>query len=484
MTLRLRDDDQVPRLAFYMQQKKCMDLSDPGTGKTPPVCVNMGRRVADGIKTAWVQPLALIEKNIQEVIRWTGLPRSAIAVLDGSAAKIQKEMTKGAQIFMLGPDRLKTTYQGIWEQGVRALDTDEHHMCFGGPESARTEVFLEMAKYMDEMVMMTGTMINGRLDTGYSAIAAIEPRYYPFGYELSFLSEHAQLDDYGRPIFWSGHEKLSSIFGTHGIRYTFEQIFGKQAVIPEVQWVSMHPAQLKMFEQLRKDAFLELEDFFVDGSQPGPAMIRARQLMEHPNAFPDLRDLDHKLGLPPVDIMPNKLPGKVEALKIHFEDHVRTGKPLIMFAALIPQQRQILEVARESGLRAALMNGSMSRAQKNRVDEAFRAGELDAVIATPGVASVGFNWQYWGPKRIEVDHVINVSLGYMDSDFIQGYRRTVREKRQTPLRITTLAYYESLDPRFMQILETKSLDAWRVDPTREVLRFNHYQQMHEQSSTI
>ena len=125
------------------------------------------------------------------------------------------------------------------------------------------------------------------------------------------------------------------------------------------------------------------------------------------------------------------------------------------------------------------MNGSMSRAQKNRVDEAFRAGELDGVIATPGVASVGFNWQYWGPYRQEVDHVINVSLGYMDSDFVQGYRRTIREKRKRPLRITTLAYYDSLDPRFMQILETKSKDAHRVDPTREILQFNSYEQKHD-----
>lgn len=479
MALRLRDADQLPRLAFYIGQKKCMDLSDPGTGKTPPVCVNMGRRVQDGMKTVWVQPLALIEKNIGEVMRWTGLPRSAIAVLDGSPAKIQKEMVKGAQIFMVGPDRFKTTYGAIHQQGVRAMDTDEHHMCFGGATSARTAAFLEMAKHTEESVFMTGTMINGRLDTGYSAIAAISPRYYPFGYELSFLSEHATLDDYGRPIFWSGHEKLKQIFGTHGIRFTFEQIFGPQSVVREVQWVSMHPKQLALFKEFREQAFLELEDFFIDGSQPGPAMIRARQLMEHPNYFPDLRDLDHKLGLPPVDVMPGELPGKAEALRVHFIDHKLTGKPFLLFAALIPQQRQILELAQAEGLRVALMNGSMSRAQKNRVDEAFRAGELDGVIATPGVASVGFNWQYWGPYQQEVDHVINVSLGYMDSDFVQGYRRTIREKRKRPLRITTLAYYDSLDPRFMQILETKSKDAHRVDPTREILQFNSYEQKHD-----
>jgi hypothetical protein len=131
------------------------------------------------------------------------------------------------------------------------------------------------------------------------------------------------------------------------------------------------------------------------------------------------------------------------------------------------------------GLRPIIMNGALTRPQKGQVDLAFRRGEFDVVIATPGVASVGFNWQFWGPKLIEVDHVIFASLGYMDSDFIQGYRRTVREVRATPLRITTLAYYDSLDLRFMQILEDKSIDANKVDPTREVLRFNHYGQIME-----
>lgn len=478
MTVSLRDD-QVADLSFYIQQKKCLNLSEPGTGKTPSVVVNHLRRLQQGMKSVWVQPLALIDKNVEEIIRFTGLRRSDIGVIDGTPAKIQREFAKNPGIILLGPDRLKKTYETIHAQGFKALDTDEHHMLFGGAGSARTAAFYELMKFMEECVFMTGTLVNGRLDTAFSAIHAIEPRYYPFGYEMSFLAEHAWLDDYGRPKTWYGHDKLSTILGRHGIRRTFQSIFGDQPVVPEVQWVSMHPEQRKLFDTFRDEAFLELENFFVEGGMPGQAMIRGRQLMEHPNAFPDLRDPDHKLGLPPVDIIPGKLPGKVEALRIHFEDHVRTGKPVIVFAALLPQQAQIAELARSMGLRPIIMNGACSRPEKGRIDLAFRNGEYDVMIATPGVASVGFNWQFWGPRRIEIDHVIFASLGYMDSDFTQGYKRTIRQNRGGPLRVTTLAYYDSLDLRFMQILETKSIDAWKVDPTREVLRFNLYQQMHE-----
>jgi hypothetical protein len=78
---------------------------------------------------------------------------------------------------------------------------------------------------------------------------------------------------------------------------------------------------------------------------------------------------------------------------------------------------------------------------------------------------------------VETDHVIFVSCTYKDSDFIQGYRRTVRRKRIKPLRITTMAYLASIDGKLMSILQRKSRDAHLVDPTQELLTFNSHEEM-------
>lgn len=467
-------DDQVADLSFYINQAskglKCMNLSSPGTGKTASVVVNQGRRLEDGIKTAWVQPKSLMDKNVEEIIRFTGLPRKSIAVIDGTPAHIQREFLKDPAIILMGPDRFKRVYQEAHAIGIRALDVDEFHMCFGGVTSKRTDTFFEMSKYMNEGVFMSGTIINGRLDTAYPAIQAIDSRYYPFGYD-EFLGAHAYLDDYGRPIAWHNHDKLAEIFGRHGIRRTFESIFGKQEIVRQIEWVSMNPKQRVMFETFRDEAMLEMEKFYLDGTQnPGVAFIRGRQLMEHPNDFPDLTDPTGKARL---DVMPGERPAKLDALEIHFEDHLRKGTPLIVFAALVPQQEQIAALARKMGLRVGpIMNGNATRREKNECDTGFVAGRYDVIVGSPAVASVGYNWQFWGPKRTEVDHVIFASLGYMDSDFGQGYKRTIREKRAKPLRITTLAYFDSLDRRNMQILERKSKDANRVDPTQDVIKFD------------
>lgn len=469
--------DQVARLAHYISQPRCLDLSDPGTGKTPPVCINQFRRWQDSqLPTVWVQPKALMFKNKQEICRWTPFTSDDVVIVDGPKSK--KLAQSGAKVLLMGPDRFKSIYGDIPSE-YKALDCDEFHMCFGGAgtpnlsggyvPSQRVQAFYSYP--MVEGVFMTGTLINGRLDTAYPAIHKIEPNYYPFGY-AQFLGCHAHLDENLRPFAWHSHGRLRDILGRHGIRFTFEQIFGEQEVVREVQWVEMNPKQRAIYDQFEQTALLELEDFMVYGTSPGVATIRARQIMEHPNRFPDLRDPEN---LPPVDIMPGERPAKLDALEIDFEDQLRRGEPIIVFAALVPQHEQIAELAAKMGLRAGVMNGNTSAKKRKAIDEAFIAGELDVIVGSPPVCAIGFNWQFWGPKMVEVDQVVFSSLTYMDSDFIQGYRRAVRGKRSRPLRVKTQAYYgAAVEMKVMNILERKSRDANLVDPTREILRFSDH----------
>lgn len=464
-------DDQVARLSFLMRpdQKKCLDLSDPGTGKTPPVIVNQLRRLQEGRQSLWVQPKSLIAKNVEEIMAWTGLPRSQIGVLDGGPAKIQEELLADKAIYLCGPTRLDISRQAILAKGFKAVDTDELHMCFGGSTSRRTTAYFDVMRQAEEGVGMTGSLINGRLDTAYPAIHVINSGYYPFGYE-QFIGAHAFVDQYNRPLSWHGHDRLRAILQRHAIRWTFEQIFGAQEVIFETEWVSMEPEQRRMFDELREKAFLELDDFFVDGTQPGVNMIRARQVMEIPNFFPDLRDPK----APRIDILKGKRPAKLDSLHIHFDHHRRCGTPVVVFAYFQEQVEQIAKLARDTGLSVGTIHGGVSSKRRGEVDQAFCRGELQAVIASEETAAVGFNWQDWGPNQIELDHVIFASLDFKDTNFSQGYKRGIRRKRSKPLRVTTMGYFDSIDRRLMQILERKSRDANKVDPSYQVIKFNSH----------
>ena len=181
-------------------------------------------------------------------------------------------------------------------------------------------------------------------------------------------------------------------------------------------------------------------------------MIRCRQLMEHPQSFGE-----------PLDQI--KLTGKEEQLLIHLEDHKRTGKPLLIFGALTPQHDRVAEICRKEGFRVGLINGRVSQAERNRIDEDYRAGRLDIVVASAATAGVGFNWGH-------VDHVIFMSLDYMDSSFIQAYRRAMRGVRTTPLVIHVMEYEKSVDQRIFQIVEAKSAMANEVDPTQVLVKIS------------
>lgn len=457
--------DQMADLVFAIQNPKSLFLHDPGVGKTPPVCVNQYRRASTGVgRTIWVQPKSLMGKNKRELIKFTNFTERDIEIVDGTPAQIDRAMRSDAAVLIMGPARYKLLHNKnqLPAKKYPHFDVDEMHMCFGGGTSGQTGAFLEHKT--GESVMMSGTLINGRLDSAWPAIHKISPKYYPLGLE-SFMARHALYDDFGKVMFWQNHKKLADIFGRHGVRRTFDEIYGKQEVVIQVQEVDPSPKQLYRYKEFEEKALIELEDVIIDGLE-GAALTRARQILEHPRQFHDPRQEGAT-----VDIVDGELTAKEEAILIHLEDHRRTGKPVIILAALVPQQRELLRIIREAGFTACLIDSSTSAKKRDELSEAFQRGEYQVMIGSAQIASVGFNWQFWGPNRIEVDHVIFASTNYMDGDFVQAYRRAIRQARLTALRVTVLRYHNTVEHGVHGVICRKSRDANKVDPRREVLTF-------------
>jgi Superfamily II DNA/RNA helicases, SNF2 family len=465
-------DYQVADLAYYIANPKCMNLSDPGTGKTPSVCVWIYYLwTHHGVGTAWVMPKRLMKKNRDELLRFTNFTEDDVVIVDGSPSQVRKQLNSGAKVYLMGFRRWALSWRQL-PKFVKAVPVDEFHMGFKSESSAQTQALFAAFEcgQMEYFLPMTGTLVEGKLSSAYPAIKIIEPRYY--ANERAFLYQHAIYDLDDKIIGWKNHAKLSAIFGRHGIRRTFADIYGQQeiVVIPEV--VEMSPHQRGMYDEFHEKAILELEKFYLDGTQPGVSFIRARQLMEHPNEFPDLTTPGQF-----IDIMPGEVPGKEELLEIHLEHHASTGTPFIIFSALVPQQRRLARLLDRFRVKYAVINGQVSQKESDEADRAFRAGEIDHLICSPKCASVGFNWQFCG--KHEVDHMCFVSMDYNDTTFIQAVQRAIRGKREKPLRVTTLEYADSLDQRIFSIIYRKSVDAHKVDPTRPILQLSGYNKEYE-----
>lgn len=448
-----------------MTAPKMMNLSDPGTGKTPSVCV-WQYYLWDGLQvgSVWIQPKGLMAKNKREILRFTSFKDEDIVIVDGTADQVAEQLASGAKVFLMGFRRWVLSGKDL-PAYVRAVQIDESHRGFKNPNSAASLALIEAfsVNRMEYFLPMTGTLISGKLESAYTMIHIIEPRYY-LSYK-DFLNQHAVYDYDMKIIGWKNHAKLARILGAHGIRRTFKDLFGEQEVVEQTTDVDMNPEQKRVYEKFEKEALLELEKFFVDGTQPGVGFIRARQILEHPNQFPDLTDKGKW-----VDIMPGHTTGKMDVLEQHLLDHQMTNTPFIIFSPLVPQQQEIARMCERLKISHRLINGTVKMADRDVIDVDFQAGKFLVLIASPQCCDVGYSWQFLGDK--ELDHILFTTADWLDSTINQAIGRGIRGKRGIPLRVTYLRYADApVDCRVFDIATAKSIDAHLVDPTRRILTF-------------
>lgn len=542
-------DKQIEQLAFYIREKKCLDLSDPGTGKTPPCCVMAWYAHArENKQTIWTMPKSLRKKNKQELHRFTEFKDHQVEVMHTDRANLTKDWTgpviestrrvatwelqdgrythdiredatnqytkfyyedakeklyrklgPGKDVTFeaglpsdgmlvvpkVGPDgepikewvdvpeRFKDLIKDAAERGVRVFIStfafmkthwkrmieaapdidlflvDEIHMGYGGNDSKQTESFYWLNKHCSRFVGMTGTLINGRLDTAFPAIHVIEPRYY--GSYEGFIYEHcAASDDYGRVVTWKNEAKLAQIIERHSIRRTFEEVYGEEDVVFFLEHIDVDEEVREAYDEFHDNAMLELDDgSIIEGGMPGVDLIRARQLLSHPETMLKLK---------------NEWTPKDEWLITELS----SGRKTLIFAALQPEQERILRLCKSLGLQAELINANVSGKDRDRIDARAQAGELDVIIGSGPTVAVGYNWEMF-------DAVVFASIDYMDTNVLQAYRRASRGGRTTQLRVVFLRYKNTVEKKIFKIVEKKSELANRVDSTRRVLTFDAYE---------
>lgn len=449
--LKLRDY-QIDDLANLMVNDRWALLHSPGTGKTPPVCVYLyWLWVEKQCRSVWVMPKSLLGKNKQELLDWTDFESSEIIIVDGTPKQRQTQMESGAKVFLFGFDMWKKSWRDMLKRypDIDCQVVDEFHMGYSTHSSQRTQELYKAARRIRRFVPMTGSAIRGRLNSVYPMIHIIEPRYY--GSHTAFMNEHAVCDYYGTVLSWTGHEKISNILKNHGNRRSFQEVYGAEQKVILIEDIVMSPKHREAYDKWHDEAMLVLENELSDvivGVNEAVSLMRARQILAHPGEW----------GLV------NGPSTKDERLQVHLSDHAMSGEPLVIYSVFQNEQERIRELVEKSGMTVGLINANTSTKERVRIDECFRKGTLQVIVASPATAAVGFNWGH-------CDHCIFTTVDYQDDNFFQAYRRFIRGKRSSPLLITILRYTNSVENQILKVIERKSLDAHKVDPTQELIRF-------------
>lgn len=432
---------QSAHLAFHIAKKRSLNLSQPGTGKTPTACLYIQylNRVENTI-VAFVMPKSLLKKNCDELLRFTDFAPEEVAIVDGSPKKRDEIYADPkVKVFLMGFDCFSREWRKL-PKGFNGVVIDEFHMGYKSNDSKRTQSFYAAMNRVDFFLGMTGTLIDGRLSSAYPAIRVIEPRYYS-SYK-NFLYQHAIMDDFGSVIQWTNHAKIRRILAREAVAMTFEEAYKgspKPVIIPEK--CDMDKVHAKAYKEFEEKALLELEDtYLTDSGSGGVHQMRCRQILEAPES----------IGLEGISFL-----GKDEMLKVHLEDARNSGKPILIFSVFTAEQERLVKLCEEYGLRTGLINGSVSGKKRSEIDKKFREGKLDVVVGSPETMAVGFNWEH-------VDTVIFVSIDYKDSNWKQAIQRADRGGRKYPLRVYRMYYPVAVEARLWEIIKRKQEDSRKV----------------------
>ena len=446
---------QEADLIFAAGRKRSANLSEPGTGKTPTACFLTQWHVQSlNHKVVWVQPNSLRRKNRNEILKFTDLRPEDVEILDKASETLGKRKrllepradpetgfvdyiaTSEAKVFVVGYKFFSRYWERLIEchPELQLLIGDEPHLPGGWAthDSQSTRAMFGFLRHAEYFYPMTGSLIKGKLSNAYPIIAAIEPNYY--GSFRGFLANHAgYIDDYGRVLYWINEEKVTEILKRHSVIHTFEEVYGRQARIYETELVEMEPKMAQAYKEFEENAVLELEKTFLDGSSPGVAAIRARQILAHPETF---------------GLCDGEESGKDQRLAIHAADHLEDGG-LLVFASLIPEVERCAKICEAAGLRVGIIHGGVPTERRSDIDEAYQGGQLDAICATTDTAGVGYNWQ-------RTKTIVIPSLNYGDDALEQAIRRGERELREHPLRIIQMQYENSIDQHIEKIVKKKA----------------------------
>lgn len=444
-------DYQIKDLAYYIQNPKCANLSDPGTGKTAPTDIYAWYLWNEfKIRTLFVMPTGLFEQNKKSFIDFTPFKEEDICIVEGGPDRRKKLMESNAKVFIVGfnffnplrskeglkPSDFMTLYN--LHPDVKCCFVDEFHLGYGNMESQRTQYWMgAVERFMTHCVMLTGTAIDGKLGSAYPIIRAIEPRYYA-NYQ-DFLKWHAKYDYFGSIVGWINHGKIKEILARHTIRHSFEEIYGKENLVVIRQTTQMYQEHYKLYKEVHDKSMIELENSFLEISSGGVEAVRARQILQCPE----------ELGYAP-EKLKNLTLQKDELLRIHIANALEANKPMVIFSPFIAEHKRICDMLREflKPEEWGVINGTESTTRRNFTDENFKNGTIRILVASPATCSVGYNWGH-------VDIMVFTTLDYKDSSFMQGYRRAIRGKREHPLLVYLLEYANTIDQRIYEVVEEK-----------------------------
>lgn len=160
----------------------------------------------------------------------------------------------------------------------------------------------------------------------------------------------------------------------------------------EVVEVPMNDEQKRLYKEIKRSAYALYENHLLDAANQISIRLRLRQIAG--GFFPAKYDVSegYEQELEHVKGLPIGVPPKAIALVDRLENH-NEGLPAIVACAFVAEVKYVTNYLKEKGYKVAMISGEVSKNDRARIEDQFKAGELDVLVAQTSTIAKGYNFQ-------------------------------------------------------------------------------------------
>ena len=212
----------------------------------------------------------------------------------------------------------------------------------------------------------------------------------------------------------------------------------------EVREVPMSAEQARLYKEIKRDAYTLYQQNALDAMNQAAIRIRLRQIAG--GFFPAKYDLSSgcEQELANIENVPIGTPPKVTALQDLLENH-NESLPAIVACAFRAEAKYLYSVLSKD-YKCALIMGGIDKKERDRIEDGFKQGKIEVLVAVSSTIAKGFNFQ--------ISHTMYIySSDYNTENRMQLEDRIHRMGQKETCTYVDLLTEDSIDKRILEVLK-------------------------------
>lgn len=385
-----------------------------------------------------VCPLSIVGVWQQEFERFADYPYE-LTILKGSSAK-KKEMLSvipdtGLQVVVVNYESAWRIQDALEEFGAELIIADEGHK-IKETRTAQAKCLHYLGDRAQYKLLLTGTLITNHELDAFSQYRYLNRKVFGDSF-YRFRNTYFDMVGYGNHIpRFRSYMQEDFLQKMHSIafRVTKDECLDLPEIIEEVREVELEPKAMKMYQEIEKESYTELQDSEVSAVNVLTKLLRLSQLTGG-----HLTDDDGDCNAVST--------AKLAALEDIVDSMMAENKKLVIMARFVPEMNDIQEMLEKKGIGYAAVRGGV----KDRAEETRRFQEdSDCMVFIGQIAAAGL-----GITLTAASTMVFYSMDYSMSNFEQAKARIHRVSQKNDCLYIYLIAKGTVDRKVLKSLRNK-----------------------------